>query len=29
MYDFQMVEDANIAVRTLARTRQRPRQWSV
>jgi hypothetical protein len=29
MYDFQMVEDANIAVETLDQTRQRPRRWSV
>jgi hypothetical protein len=29
MYDFQMVEDANIAVETLAATQQRPRAWSV
>ena len=29
MYDFQIVEDANIALETLARTQERPRRWSV
>jgi uncharacterized membrane protein YphA (DoxX/SURF4 family) len=29
MYDFQMVEDANIALETLAETQERPRRWSV
>ncbi len=29
MYDFQMVEDANIAVETLAAMQQRTRRWSV
>jgi uncharacterized membrane protein YphA (DoxX/SURF4 family) len=29
MYDFQMVEDANIALETLAETQQRTRRWSV
>ena len=29
MYDFQMVEDANIALETLVTTQQRPRRWSV
>jgi hypothetical protein len=29
MYDFQIVDDANIALETLAATRQRPRRWSV
>ena len=29
MYDFQMVEDANIAVETLGQAQQRPRRWSV
>jgi uncharacterized membrane protein YphA (DoxX/SURF4 family) len=28
MYDFQMVEDANIALETLAETQQRSRPWS-
>ena len=29
MYDFQIVDDANIALETLAATQQRPRRWSV
>jgi uncharacterized membrane protein YphA (DoxX/SURF4 family) len=29
MYDFQMVEDANIALEVLPRTQERPRRWSV
>jgi len=28
MYDFQMVEDTNIALGALAETRVRPRRWS-
>jgi hypothetical protein len=28
MYDFQMVEDANIALETLVETRMHPRRWS-